>query len=87
MALKRFFGALLCVEFALVRRLSREGGAMLLAPDGWKPEGPSRIVDPGGCGRPDAVDGAGFNNRILRHSNRLGYVRQFARHPVMNKTG
>jgi len=64
-----------------------EPGGELLAPDGWKRERRSRIVGHGGCGRLDGVDRVGFNNRILRHINRLGYIRQSVRRTVMNKTG
>lgn len=74
---------------ATVRRQTPavERGGELLASDGWKRERQSRIVGHGGCGRLDGVDGVGFNDRILRHINRLGYIRQPLRRPVMNKTG
>ena len=74
---------------AAVRRQAPavERGGELLAPDGWKPERQSRIVGHGGCGRLDGVDRVGFNNRILRHINRLGYIRQPRRQAIMNKTG
>ncbi len=74
---------------AAVRRQAPavERGGQLLAPDGWKRERQSRIVGHGGCGRLDAVDRVGFNNQILRHINRLGYIRQPVRRAVMNKTG
>ena len=65
----------------------RERAGELLAPDCWKPERQSRIVDHGGCGRLDAVERVGVNNRILRHINRLGYIRQTITHPFVNKTG
>jgi hypothetical protein len=33
------------------------------------------------------VDRVDFRNRILRHINRLGYIRQTITHPFVNKTG
>jgi hypothetical protein len=33
------------------------------------------------------VDTVGFDNRILRYINRLGYIRQSKIRPLMNKTG
>ena len=64
-----------------------ERGGELLASDGWKRERQRRIVGHGGCGRLDAVDRVGFNNRILRYINRLSYIRQQPEAALMNKTG
>ena len=64
-----------------------EGDGDLLASNGWKRERQQRIVGHGGCGWLDAVDRVGFNNRILRHINRLGHIRQPLEPAVMNKTG
>jgi len=40
-----------------------------------------------GVARLDAVEWVGFSNRILRHINRLGYIRQPLTPALMNKTG
>jgi hypothetical protein len=75
---------------AIARPTKNEGVnriVQLLAPDGWKTERQSRIVDHGGCGQLDEVDRVDFRNRILRHINRLGYIRQTITHPFVNKTG
>ena len=44
--------------------------------------GRSRIVGHGGCGRLERWTRVGFSNQILRHINRLGYVRQTLSQPV-----
>lgn len=62
-------------------------GRDLLAPNGWKRRRQERIVCHGGCGSREMVARMGFDNRILRHINRLSYIRQPLAHAVMNKTG
>lgn len=66
---------------------SIERGCDLLAPNGWKREWQERIVCHGGCGSRDVVGWIGFDTQILRHINRLSYIRQLLTHAVMNKTG
>ena len=64
-----------------------ERGGDFLALHGWKRERQGRIVGHGGCGRPGCRRRIGFSNRILRHINRLRYIRQPVTTAVMNKTG
>jgi predicted nucleic acid-binding protein len=64
-----------------------ECGGGLLALYGWKRKRQRRIVGHGGCGRPVCRRRTGVSNQILRHINRLRYIRQPLTRGVMNKTG
>jgi hypothetical protein len=64
-----------------------EGGHHFLALNGWKQEWQDCIAGHGGCGTLDAVERDALRNRILRHINRLGYIRQPFTAALVNKMG